>query len=109
MRRAAGPPRWPVAGQPSDFVNEEAVMAEQRKMSDTVPEKFGELIEGFRELLAKYPDAARYFSLAYHPSGTADDDGAVLGETTTAGITQPVFECSEIEPGLMVCERVDLM
>lgn len=28
-------------------------MAEQRTMSDAVPEKFSGLIEGFRELLAK--------------------------------------------------------
>jgi len=82
-------------------------MTEQRKVSDTVPEKFGGLIVGFRELLEKYPDADRHFSLAYHPSGTAGGAGEMLGTITTAGISQPVFECTEIEPGFIVCERVD--
>jgi hypothetical protein len=82
-------------------------MTEQRKGSDTVPEEFGGLIVEFRELLEKYPDATRHFSLAYHPSGSAAGYGEVLGTTTTAGFVQPVFECTEIEAGFVVCERVD--
>jgi hypothetical protein len=81
-------------------------MTEQRKVSDTVPEEFGGLIEEFRVLLEKYPEAARHLSLAYQPSGSATDR-EVLGTTTTAGFVQPVFECTEIEPGFVVCERVD--
>jgi hypothetical protein len=82
-------------------------MTEPRKGSDTVPEEFDGLLVEFRGLLEKYPDAARHFSLAYHPSGSAGGSGEVLGTTTTAGFVQPVFECSEIEPGFVVCERVD--
>jgi len=80
-------------------------MTEQRKVSDTVPEKFGGLIVGFRELLEQYPDAARHFSLAYHPSGDAGSAGEVLG-MTTAAIPNPVFECTRTEPGVVVCRRV---
>ncbi len=82
-------------------------MTEQRKGSDSVPEEFGGLIVEFRGILEKYPDAARYFSLAYHPSGSAAGYGEATGTTTTAGFVQPVFECTEIEPGFVVCERVD--
>jgi hypothetical protein len=82
-------------------------MTAQRKASDTIPEQFGGLLVEFRGLLEKYPDAAAHFSLAYHPSGSAGGSAEVLGATTTAGFVQPVFECSEIEPGFVVCERVD--
>lgn len=82
-------------------------MTEERKASDTVPEEFGGLILEFRRLLEKYPDAVRHFSLAYHPSGSAAGDGEVLGTTTTAGFVQPVFECEEIEPGFVVCNRIE--
>ncbi len=82
-------------------------MTEKRKGRDTVPEEFGGLIEEFRGLLKKYPDAERHFSLAYHPSGSAGGYGEGLGATTTAGFVQPVFECTEDEPGFVVCERVD--
>ena len=78
-------------------------MTEQRKSSDTIPEEFGGLIVEFRGLLEKYPHAVRHFSLAYHPAGHGEESGT----TMTVGITQPVFECSEIEPGFVVCERVD--
>lgn len=78
-------------------------MREQRKRSNTIPDEFGGLIDDFRGLLEKYPHAVRHFSLAYHPAGHGEESGA----TTTAGFTQPVFECSEIEPGFVVCERVD--
>ncbi|MFJ8658330.1 hypothetical protein [Streptomyces sp. NPDC093795] len=78
-------------------------MAEQRTSSDTVPEEFDGLIVEFRGLLEKYPEADRHFSLAYHPAGRAEE----VGTTMTVGSHQPVFECSEIEPGFVVCERVD--
>jgi hypothetical protein len=84
----------------------EAAMAEQRTVSDIVPEKFGGLIVGFRELLEKYPDAARHFSLAFHPDGTAGGEGEVSGTATTVAIPVIVFECEEFEPGLMDCRRV---
>ncbi|MEU8528132.1 MULTISPECIES: hypothetical protein [Streptomyces] len=78
-------------------------MAEQRTRSDTVPEEFDGLIAEFRGLLQKYPDAVQHFSLAYHPAGHGQDPDT----PTTVSFTQPVFECSEIEPGFVVCERVD--
>ncbi|MCT4357610.1 hypothetical protein M5362_31380 [Streptomyces sp. Je 1-79] len=78
-------------------------MTEQRKSSDAIPEEFGGLIAEFRGLLEKYPRADRHFSLAYHPAGRGEESGT----TMTVGISQPVFECSEIEPGFVVCERVD--
>ncbi|MFI8292012.1 hypothetical protein ACIGBL_23025 [Streptomyces sp. NPDC085614] len=77
-------------------------MTEQRQRSEAIPEEYSGLIGEFRGLLEKYPDAAGHFSLAYHPEGHAGD----VGLTTTAAITQPVFECSEIEPGFVVCRRV---
>ncbi|MFE9736628.1 hypothetical protein [Streptomyces sp. NPDC006477] len=77
---------------------------EQGRSIDTIPEEFGGLIEEFRALLDKHPKAVRHFSLAYHPAG---HEGEVTTTTTTAGSHQPVFECSEIEPGFVVCERVD--
>ena len=82
-------------------------MTEQRRASDIVTEEFVGLLAEFRGLLDKYPDAARHFSLAYHPSGSAGGAGEVLGTRTTAEFVQPVFECTEIEPGFVVCERVD--
>ncbi|QNP65369.1 hypothetical protein [Streptomyces genisteinicus] len=81
-------------------------MTERRERVGTVPEEFGGLVREFRGLLGRYPGAAGVFSLAYHPDGlggTPPEPGTV----TTAGITQPVFECTEIEPGLMECPRVD--
>ncbi|MFJ5811426.1 hypothetical protein OG906_35770 (plasmid) [Streptomyces sp. NBC_01426] len=78
-------------------------MTEQRKSNATIPEEFSGLIEDFRDLLEKYPRAARHFSLAYHPAGRGEESGGTL----TVGIPQPIFECSEIEPGFVVCDRVD--
>ncbi|MFH9015288.1 hypothetical protein ACH4C6_28435 [Streptomyces sp. NPDC017943] len=78
-------------------------MTVERDRGDAVPAEFGGLFEEFRGLLEKYPDAAGHFSLAYHPAG----HGQGAGTAVTAGFTQPVFECSEIEPGFVVCERVD--
>ncbi|MEU1278182.1 hypothetical protein [Streptomyces sp. NPDC005805] len=78
-------------------------MADQGTISEAVPEEFGGLIAEWRGLLEKYPRAAQHFSLAYHPAG----HGEASGETLTVGFSQPVFECSEIEPGFVVCERVD--
>ncbi|GAA2815171.1 hypothetical protein RMN57_36620 [Kitasatospora sp. CM 4170] len=78
-------------------------MTDQRKGSYTVPEEFGELVAEFRGLLEKYPRAAGQFSLAYHPAG----DGGGPGTTMTASISQPVFECSEIDTGFVVCRRID--
>ncbi|MFJ3584412.1 hypothetical protein ACIPPS_19595 [Streptomyces sp. NPDC090127] len=78
-------------------------MTEQRNSTGTIPEEFGGLIAEFRGLLEKYPRAVQHFSLAYHPAGRAEE----LDTTLTVGSTQPVFECSEIEPGFVVCERVD--
>lgn len=77
-------------------------MTKQSTKSDTVPKEFEGLFGEFRGLLEKYPQAAQHFSLAYHPQGHREESG-----TTTAGFTQPVFECTEIEPGWVVCERVD--
>ncbi|WP_406364784.1 hypothetical protein [Streptomyces sp. NBC_01546] len=78
-------------------------MTEQRKSSDIIPEEFGGLIVEFRGLLEKYPHAVGNFSLAYHPA----EYGEELGTTVTAGIPPaPVFDCSEIEPGFVVCRRV---
>lgn len=81
------------------------VMTEQRRgtYGDTVPEEFHGLAEEFRDLLRKYPGADRHFSLAYHPEGEREETGG----TTTLGIPKPpVFECTEIEPGFVVCRRV---
>ncbi|MFJ9074560.1 hypothetical protein ACIRO3_04810 [Streptomyces sp. NPDC102278] len=78
-------------------------MTEQRKFSYSIPEEFGELIVEFRGLLEKRPHASRHFSPAYHPAGLGSETGTPM----TVGISQPVFECSEIEPGFVVCERVD--
>ncbi|MFF7245579.1 hypothetical protein ACFZBU_16930 [Embleya sp. NPDC008237] len=79
-------------------------MTEQRNRSVTIPEEFGGLIGEFRDLLAKYPEASRHFSLAYHPADEGEESGS--GTATTASISQPVFECSRIEPGFVVCRRV---
>ncbi|MFC7841669.1 hypothetical protein ACFY3O_06270 [Streptomyces sp. NPDC001046] len=78
-------------------------MTVERDRGATVPERFPGLLEEFRGLLDKYPDAAGHFSLAYHPAGHGEEAGTAM----TVGFTQPVFECSEIEPGFVVCERVD--
>ncbi|MEU6488597.1 hypothetical protein [Streptomyces sp. NPDC046887] len=78
-------------------------MTEQRGSSTAIPEKFGGLVAEFRGLVEKYPDAVRHFSLAYYPAGRGEESEGAL----TVGFVQPVFECSEIEPGLAVCERVD--
>lgn len=77
-------------------------MTEQRNRSETIPEEFDGLIVEFRGLLDKYPDAARHFSLAYYPEG----DGGELGTTTTAGFSQPVFECTKDADGFVTCRRV---
>lgn len=84
----------------------EMTASEQRNTTDIIPEEFGGLLAEFRGLLEKYPDADQHFSLAYHPTGKGDDAGTTT-LTTTAGSHQPVFECPEIEPGFVVCERVD--
>ncbi|MER5893839.1 hypothetical protein [Streptomyces sp. NPDC001876] len=78
-------------------------MTEKRRSRDTIPEEFGGLIEEFRGLLEKYPQAVRHFSLAYYPAGRGEEPG----KPVTVASTQPVFECTEIEPGLAMCERVD--
>ncbi|MGW3987416.1 hypothetical protein [Streptomyces sp. NPDC004830] len=78
-------------------------MTVERDRGDAVPAEFGGLLEEFRGLLEKYPDAAGHFSLDCHPAG----HGQGAGTAVTVGFTQPVFECSEIEPGFVVCERVD--
>lgn len=77
-------------------------MTEQRSRTDSIPQEFDGLVAGFRRLLEKYPEAAGQFSLAYHPAGVGEEPG---GETT-AGIPHPEFDCREIEPGFVVCERV---
>lgn len=77
-------------------------MTKQYTRKDTVPKEFEGLIGEFRGLLEKYPQAVQHFSIAYHPKGHRDELG-----TTTTGFTQPVFECTEIEPGWIKCERVD--
>ncbi|MFJ3905411.1 hypothetical protein [Streptomyces sp. NPDC090025] len=69
-----------------------------------VPDEFRGLVTEFRGLLERYPGAVRHFSLAYHPAGRDETSGPT---TLTVGFVQPVFECSEIEPGFVVCERVD--
>lgn len=81
-----------------------SVMTQQRGIRDVeaVPEEFGGLAEEFRDLLRKYPGADRYFSLAYHPDG----DRKPPDVATTESIPVIVFECSEIEPGFVVCRRV---
>ncbi|MGW6710693.1 hypothetical protein ACWGDE_38180 [Streptomyces sp. NPDC054956] len=71
--------------------------------SRTIPEEFSGLVADFRGLLEKHPHAVGQFSLAYHPTRR----GAESGGITTAAITQPVFECTEIEGGFVMCERVD--
>ncbi|MFJ3788560.1 hypothetical protein [Kitasatospora sp. NPDC090091] len=78
-------------------------MTEQAKNSDTIPEEFGGLIGEFRGLIAKYPRAAGHFSLAYHPAGHSPE----LTTSMAAAFSQPVFECSEIDEGFIVCRRVD--
>ncbi|MGW1996371.1 hypothetical protein [Embleya sp. NPDC001921] len=77
-------------------------MTKQRSRSKTIPEEFDGLIVEFRGLLDKYPSAARHFSLAYYPEGDIGDSGT----TTTAGISQPVFECTKDADGFVVCRRV---
>ncbi|MFF1410844.1 hypothetical protein ACFVX6_13810 [Streptomyces sp. NPDC058289] len=78
-------------------------MTEKRESRDTIPEEFDGLIAEFRALLEKYPGAVRHFSLGYYAGGRGEEPG----EPVTVAITQPVFECTEIEPGLSMCERVD--
>ncbi|WP_327250273.1 hypothetical protein [Streptomyces sp. NBC_01244] len=78
-------------------------MTKRGKSREAIPDEFGGLIAEFRGLLEKYPQAVGHFSLAYHPT----DRGEEPGKPVTAAITQPVFECTEIEPGLAMCERVD--
>ncbi|MET9106544.1 hypothetical protein [Streptomyces zhihengii] len=91
-------------GVPGDVPDTEAVMTEQRERAGTVPEEFGQLVTEFRGLLERYPGADAFFALAYHPDGLGDGPERP-GTTSTAGITQPVYECEKIEPGLQQCRR----
>ncbi|MCG6498797.1 hypothetical protein [Kitasatospora sp. A2-31] len=79
-------------------------MTERPESNDTIPAEFDGLVGEFRDLLAKYPQAAGHFSLAYHPAG---GDGPNLSTPKTAGFIQPVFECEKIDEGFIVCRRVD--
>ncbi|MET8648802.1 hypothetical protein [Nocardia aurea] len=77
-------------------------MTDQRVSTDAITRQHSALIEEFRALLAKYPASAEHFALAYLPADHRDPSAPI-----TIGITQPVFECTKIEPGLVMCERVD--